>query len=566
MATAVAAAVAAAAQSQGHHRSRPMATKIRFRELLWPVFLPALAATLAQTLPVPVLPIWMDDALSQEAASIGFVVSLQGLGSFVAGAPAGLLTGKLGERYAMLTGAGIRLLAYVACFAAALMSVDEWTVPAVVLLLSVARFITGLGMGTFQVARQTFLAAAVPKALRGRTNSLVGGCARVANFVGPAVGGWLYQAGGATWTFAIQSVIGVLVLALLIFGVPQRPKSSSSPNPAIPASSSTACSNGAPAHTRPEAEPSETARAGATPSHVPNPSSMMRLLASAPVGFSFAFARAARQLLIPVCADRLCLSASAVGGVVAVSFACDSLCFPLAGLIMDRCGRKWAGVPSLAIMSAGFALLALSVATGESSVHGSRTASYSVNSASSTSEGSGSNGSSTDEEIGSVTILVLASSILGVGNALSAGILMTVAADAAPPDATSRARFIGLFKVVSDSGTFAGPMIVGVVSQYVGLPSACVLLCAFTLSIAVWYAALGPEGLAAPATNSSQPAGAELHSCADDSPTCDACAPSSIRIVTASSAGAKRWRLRRESQARLVDHDSAALNRSEDVM
>jgi MFS family permease len=214
-------------------------------------------------------------------------------------------------------------------------------------------------------------------------------------------------------------------------------------------------------------------------------------------------------------------------------------------------------------MSAGFALLALSVATGESSVHGSRTASYSVNSASSTSEGSGSNGSSTDEEIGSVTILVLASSILGVGNALSAGILMTVAADAAPPDATSRARFIGLFKVVSDSGTFAGPMIVGVVSQYVGLPSACVLLCAFTLSIAVWYAALGPEGLASPATNSSQPAGAELHSCADDSPTRDACAPSSIRMVTASSAGEKRWRLRGESQARLVDHDSAALNRSD---
>ena len=43
-----------------------------------------------------------------------------------------------------------------------------------------------------------------------------------------------------------------------------------------------------------------------------------------------------------VCADALGLSAAAVGVVTSVSYVCDSVCFPLGGIISDAYGRKCA--------------------------------------------------------------------------------------------------------------------------------------------------------------------------------------------------------------------------------
>ena len=69
-------------------------------------------------------------------------------------------------------------------------------------------------------------------------------------------------------------------------------------------------------------------------------------------------ARPRRRRLSPAAqASALGLSDSAIGGVTAASFASDALCFPSAGFLMDKCGRKWAGVPSLLGMSMGMFLL-----------------------------------------------------------------------------------------------------------------------------------------------------------------------------------------------------------------
>ena len=88
------------------------------------------------------------------------------------------------------------------------------------------------------------------------------------------------------------------------------------------------------------------------------PQARRALALSAPTAFALSFARAARSLLLPLRASELGLSDLAIGGVVSVSFVFDALLFPLAGLLMDRWGRKWAGVPSLAGYTLSFAVMA----------------------------------------------------------------------------------------------------------------------------------------------------------------------------------------------------------------
>ena len=86
-------------------------------------------------------------------------------------------------------------------------------------------------------------------------------------------------------------------------------------------------------------------------------------------------------------------------------------------------------------------------------------------------------------------LLFAASCLLGVGNGLSSGLVMTIGQDAAPPAA--RPRFIGLFKVFTDCGTFAGPAAVGLYAKAFTLDAATTFVGVLTMLAAALYAAQG---------------------------------------------------------------------------
>ena len=86
-----------------------------------------------------------------------------------------------------------------------------------------------------------------------------------------------------------------------------------------------------------------------------------------------------------------------------------------------------------------------------------------------------------------------ASALLGVGNALSSGLVQTVGQDAAPTGQRARSKFLGLFKVATDCGTFVGPMAVGLTSHSYGLDAASKVIAAATCGCALWYALLGRD-------------------------------------------------------------------------
>lgn len=158
--------------------------------------------------------------------------------------------------------------------------------------------------------------------------------------------------------------------------------------------------------------------------------------------------RAGRQLIVPLYgATVLDLDVAAVGTIVSVSALIDMSLFYPAGMLMDRLGRKYASIPSFLVMGAGMALLPLA---------------------------------------GSFLGLLLVTAVIGLGNGLGSGTMMTLGADLAPRQAAG--EFLGIWRLVGDAGAMAGPLVVGAVADLVGLrPAALVMAGVGALAAATIY-------------------------------------------------------------------------------
>jgi len=152
--------------------------------------------------------------------------------------------------------------------------------------------------------------------------------------------------------------------------------------------------------------------------------------------------RACRQIAIPLWGDHLGIEPATVALIYGLSSAVDMLAFYPAGSIMDRYGRLWIALPSCLMM--GLALLLMPLAQGDVS-------------------------------------FITVSLLLGLGNGIGSGILMTLAADSAPPDA--RPQFLGIWRMLADVGTCSGPFVLSA------------LTAAFSLGVGI--AGIGLCGLAA---------------------------------------------------------------------
>ena len=137
---------------------------------------------------------------------------------------------------------------------------------------------------------------------------------------------------------------------------------------------------------------------------------------------TFMLMRSARTILIPLIGTAVGLDIGTIGFIVSASAGVDVALFYPAGLIMDRFGRRATAVPSSVLLAISLAAMAL--ASGF----------YSL-----------------------LTVAILA----GLANGLSTGIVMTLGTDLAPPD--RRSEFLGLWRLLTDVGTAAGPMVIGMV-------------------------------------------------------------------------------------------------------
>lgn len=145
--------------------------------------------------------------------------------------------------------------------------------------------------------------------------------------------------------------------------------------------------------------------------------------------------RASRHAVVPLWAEHIGLDASAVGIIFGVASAMDMTLFYPAGTISDRFGRKFVAIPCAAILAVGFLLMPLT---------------------------------------GSFITLLGVGLLIGFGNGLGAGIVMTLGADFSPP--RGRAEFLGVWRTMGDIGTAGGPMIASGVTAVLSLAAAPVAI------------------------------------------------------------------------------------------
>ncbi len=345
-------------------------------------------------------------ALGANVAEAGIVATLLGIGALLCNLPAATVTARYGERRAMIGASLFCSLSLLLCVLASS-----------VLWLALGVLLFGMGSSVFLLARLTYLTETVPLPLRARALSTLGGVMRIGMFIGPflaaALMHWLDLA-GAYWV-AIAAMLGA---GLLSFSVPDL---------IVPQAKS-----GAP---QPSPRLLQTMRA--------------HWRAYATLGSVCALVngiRACRQVIVPLWGLHIGLDPATTALVYGIMGAMDVLLFYPAGRIMDIRGRRWAVVPSMLLMAAGFAWMMFS---------------------------------------DSVLSFTLACMLIGLGNGLGSGIVMTIGADISP--ANGRTQFLGGWRFLNDIGSSGGPILVSALAAAATLATGISLISAVGLLAAALF-------------------------------------------------------------------------------
>lgn len=385
------------------HVAQEIEPPFALRSLVWSVYLPTFLFSVGQGAVLPVIPLFALE-LGASVGVAAFIVGLRGLGTMLFDLPSGILLARLGDRGSMV--AGTALVAVAAVGASLSRSVA---------FLAVLILFMGGGWAFWQLARLAYVSEVVPVAQRGRALSLVGGSMRVGTFVGPILGGLLGKLFGLEAAFYAQAVMGLAASALMFVAVRDDGGSEALGGHGLGGRLLTTLA----AHRR-------------------------IFLGAGLAVVALQVLRQGRQVFLPLWGDAIGLDVAQIGLVFGASSLVDASLFYPVGVLMDRWGRKWAGVPSLLLLSLGLLLLP-----------------------------------ATDSLVGFVLVALLT----GVGNGFGTGIIQTLGADFAPAD--RRGEFLGVWRLLSDVGNAGGPLAVGLIVGVASLGAASVA-CGGLGLVGVW--------------------------------------------------------------------------------
>ena len=301
----------------------------------------------------------------------------------------------------------------------------------------------GAGASLWNVSRHAYLANNTLNSSRGRAISIFGGVNRIGMFAGPITGGYLSAEAGMQTAFFFCGVIALLALIFPLLFVRDG---------------------------QAELPPGQQASMARSYRHL---FSYLRRngWVLTPAGFGMICAqtiRAGRQTIIPLyAASILGLDVERIGLVMGVAAAVDMSMFYPAGYVMDRFGRKFAYVPSFLLQALGMALIPLT---------------------------------------GSFAALLAATSLIGFGNGLGSGTMLTLGADLAPPKGEGMGAFLGLWRLIGDTGHTSAPIIVGTIADALSLVPSVYVIAIIGLGAGSILGLFVPETLKKPSAVGAEPA------------------------------------------------------------
>lgn len=393
------------------------------------VYIPTVLFALGEGAVIPLVPV-LATQLGADVSMAALVTAALVIGQLCGNIPSGWLVSKIGERFTMV-------YAGIAAIAAGIgMLISTSLLP-----FTAAVFLLGFCAAAFGLARHAFMTTRVPTKVRARALSLLGGCFRFGVFIGPFIAAGLIRVTStelSTIWFLIACT-AVLVVLVLFGPDPER----SSPVLLKPTGAAVAEDSGeVVTGSIPVAD-----RRGVLRTMWANRAVLSRLGISAAC---LSAVRSARQVLLPLWGVSLGLDATTIALVVGVSGAIDFALFYASGQVMDRFGRIWAVIPALLLMGLGFGALSF-----------------------------------THDLDSAMLWYGVFAAVLGVGNGLSSGILLTFGADLAPE--RDPATFLGAWRTLTDAGGATAPVVISAITAAASLPLATGLVGVVALVGAVGF-------------------------------------------------------------------------------
>jgi MFS family permease len=321
-----------------------------------------------------------------------FMLALPGIGLVLGDIPSSSLAMRLGDRRAMTAAAGAAVLALLGCYLARSL-----------LVLGPSLLLIGACTSTYYLGRQSYLAEVMPPHLRARAMSTLGGSHRVGLFCGPFAGAAVIALTNVRAAYLLAMCCAAAAALSLIL-IPDVERD------------------------RPQRD-NRTGPRGRGPTPGPSLLSLLRerrrmLLTLGTAVFAFSALRAVRQIVVPLWAVHIGLSAEQTSIIFGIASAVDMALFYPAGKIMDRYGRLAIAIPSPLILGATMAVLPLT------------------------------------HSVPSLTIVAM---LMSFGNGIGSGIQLTIGADLAPVE--GRIRFLSVWRVWADTGTASGPLALSAIAS-----------------------------------------------------------------------------------------------------
>lgn len=376
------------------------------RDVLWRfgpmIYGPTVLFALGEGAVIPLIPV-IAAQLGADVPMAALVAAALVVGQLCGNLPAGWAVARIGERLTMAIAGAISLVGVLGVAFAPVLGVFAASI-----------FLIGFCAAAFGLARHSFMTTRMPLAFRARSLSLLGGTFRLGMFIGPFVAAALLAIFGdehaTVWFFGACLVATVLLVLL-------GPDPEKQLAPAVTQGDSRVAEDtGEPVTgSIPTAE-----RVGVFATMWRYRGVLSRLGGAAAC---LSALRSTRQVVLPLWGVSIGLDAQTIALVVGISGAIDFALFYASGQVMDRFGRLWAALPAMLLMGAGF--LALSF---------------------------------THDLDTNAMWFAMFGAVLGVGNGLSSGILLTLGADVVPK--TDPAPFLGSWRTLTDAGGAIAPLLV----------------------------------------------------------------------------------------------------------
>ncbi len=263
-------------------------------------------------------------------------------------------------------------------------------------VLAVCVLAIGAATAVFNLARHAYLTEITPPLRRARVLSTLAGVHRIGLFIGPFAGAAVIH--GSDVRAGYWLALGTSLAATVVIAAAGPDRAATPPHGAR-----------TPGGTRP---PAASLRAVLL--------AHRQVFATLGVAVLLVGAvRGARQTVLPLWGEHLGLDPAVTSVIFGIAGAADMLLFYPAGKVMDSFGRLWIGVPAMLAMGVAMAVLPFTA---------------------------------------TVAAVSWVAVLLGLGNGMSSGILMTLGADTAPPG--ERAQFLGIWRMFQDGGAALGPLVV----------------------------------------------------------------------------------------------------------